>query len=123
LGAVGVKKYWTMLVEKLRSREEIIMRVILIVVFVFVFFLALTNGYSGDLKDLGRTSRDVIRPGRSNILDEDGDRAFYIERDRLNPKRFIIYDDDAEEVGVVEPDPIRPREYLIRGDKNIFDGN
>ena len=92
------------------------MRVACIVGFILLLLLAIVLSANGkELKELGRTSQDIIRPGRINILNKDGDIIYYIEQDRIRPTRLIIYDDHGSEVGTIQPDPIRPGGRLFKG--------
>ncbi len=108
-----VVKLWTKLVETLQREETIVMRIIIIGIFMFMFFFAVTHGTGGELHDLGRTSQDATRPDRINILNKDGDIIWYIEMDRLNKNRAIIYNEKGKERGVIQPDPIRPPQNII----------
>jgi hypothetical protein len=110
-----VVKVWTKLVEKINiyNWEVIIVRVVIVTVIVLALLVVIAMGE--ELRDFGRTSQDVIRPNRTNVLDKDGDIVYYIERDRMDTRRSIIYNDKGKEVGVIEPDRIRPGGSIIRG--------
>lgn len=89
------------------------MRVAIVTVIVLALLVVIAMGE--ELKDFGRTSQDVMRLDRTNVINKDGDVVFYIEQDRMDLRRSIIYNDKGKEVGVIEPDRIRPGGSIIRG--------